>query len=428
MAVIDVTSHGASGDGTTDDHAAVLAAIRRVDDAGGGTVYFPAGEYALSAPIGNGADGFTRVHLLGDGERGARLKATTKAPPISGTWVESRIENLTIDADGHGAPGLDVDLDKSYVRHCRIRGWTDYGMRVNARAEGLLNWIDDNFVEQGTGYGIYTTHRFFDSWIVNNNVGSTGPNLSIESGPVRIIANHLDGTPQHNIELRGNKQLTIIGNICEGARKEAIVFTMPSWMTSDDEQVAIVGNNITNGGKGAPNVHPAIGIYSLDAERRTKGFNITGNFIANTDEGAGWSYAVDAQYVDDIAISGNQWDNNGYSVAPVRAQGRNVGIAGNTSGNRPVPAQRTVVTLSADATLDDAPGAEYVYLLAPGTSVVLLPTAADNSCRYTVKNIAAATVTLRTHPGQLIDGAAEFALAAGAAVNLLSDGAAWWVV
>jgi hypothetical protein len=155
---------------------------------------------------------------------------------------------------------------------------------------------------------------------------------------VRIIANHLDGEPSNNIELRGCKSLNIIGNICENARKEAIVFAMPSWMDSDNEQVAIVGNNITNGGKADPNAYPAIGIYSVDSDHRTMGFNITGNFIANVDEGAGWSYAVDAQYVDDLAISGNQWDNNGYSFAPVRAEGNNVGIAGNTSGNVTVSA------------------------------------------------------------------------------------------
>ncbi|OLP01721.1 hypothetical protein BVU76_13470 [Mycolicibacterium porcinum] len=428
MAVIDVTSHGATGDGTTDDHAAVMAAIGHAAESGGGTVFFPAGEYALSGSIGNGADGFSHIWLVGDGERAARLRVTTNVTPISGRWIESRLENLKIDADFQGSPGLDVDLDKSYVKHCWIAGWTDYGMRLNADAEGLLNWIDDNFIEQSTGYGIYTTYRFFDSWIVNNNIGSTGPNLSIESGPLRILANHLDGAPQHNIELRGNKQLTIIGNICEGARREAIVFTMPSWLDSDDEQVAIVGNNITNGGKGAPNQYPAIGIYSVDADHRTKGFNITGNFIANTDQGAGWSFAVDARYVDDLAISGNQWDNNGYSIAPVRADGRNVGIAGNTSGNRVSPTRRRIVTLSAGEALEAMPGAEYVYLLSLGVTAVALPTAARNTCRYTVKNISGADATLSAAQGQGIDGSDEFVLADGAAVDVISDGANWWIV
>lgn len=427
MAVIDVTAHGATGDGTTDDYAAVMAAVRAAAACGGGTVFFPAGEYALSGSIGNGADGFARICLLGAGERAARLRVTTDVAPISGHWTECRIENLRIDADFHGSPAFDVELDKSYVRHCRLIGWTDYGMRINPTTDGLLNWIDDNFIEQCSGYGIYTAYHFFDSWIVNNNIGSTGPNLSIEAGPVRIIANHLNGAPQNNIELRGNKQLTIIGNICEGARHEAIAFSMPPWMSADNEQVAIVGNNITNGGKGAANVYPAIGIYSVDAGHRTMGFNVTGNFIANLDEGAGWSYAVDAQYVDNMAICGNQWDNNGYSVAPVRAEGRNVAVAGNTSGNRTVP-QRSVVTLTDDKTFDAAPDTEYVYVLAAGVTSAALPTAVDNTCRYTVKNITDGTVSLSASTGQLIEVATHFAVGAGAAIDIISDGANWWVV
>jgi hypothetical protein len=427
MAVIDVTAYGATGDGATDDFAAVMAAVREAVAGGGGTVFFPAGDYALSGSIGDGADGFARICLLGAGERAARLRVTSDVAPISGRWTECRIENLRVDADFRGSPAFDVELDKSYVRHCWLSGWTGYGMRVNATTDGLLNWIDDNFIEQCSGYGIYTTYHFYDSWIVNNNIGSTGPNLSIEAGPVRIIANHLNGAPQNNIELRGNKQLTIIGNICEGARHEAIVFTMPPWLESDNEQVAIVGNNITNGGKGATNVFPAIGIYSVDADHRTMGFNVTGNFIANVDDGAGWSYAVDAQYVDNIAICGNQWDNNGYSVAPVRADGSNVGVAGNTSGNRTVP-RRSVLTLTRDHQFDAVPGTDYVYVLATGVSTVTLPTAVDNTCRYTVKNATGSTVTLRAAAGQSIDGAADFVLATGAAVDVVSDGVNWWLI
>ena len=48
-AVPDVRSFGAAGDGTTDDTQALIAALQAVQD--GGTVYFTAGRYRLSADI-----------------------------------------------------------------------------------------------------------------------------------------------------------------------------------------------------------------------------------------------------------------------------------------------------------------------------------------------------------------------------------------
>lgn len=258
----------------------------------------PTGVYALSAPLGPGDPAISRVCLLGDGDRASRLLATGDFPVIAGAWFMSRIENLFLDAGGHGSPAIVVDLDKSYVRHCWVDGWSGAGISLNPDRDGLLNWIDDNFLEQCAGTGIHTTYRFFDSWIVNNNIGSTGPNLSVEGGPVRILANHLNGTPRHNIELRGNNSLTIIGNICEGSRREAICYTMPQFLDRDRPQVQIVANNITNGGKQQPGRYPAIGIYSRDADHRTGGFNVTGNYFACEDADAGWSYAVDAEFVD----------------------------------------------------------------------------------------------------------------------------------
>lgn len=326
---VDIRAYGAVGDGTTDDQPAITAALQAAHDAGGGTVVLPAGTYALDAPL---TGDFAKVCLIGDGERAATLLATGPSSVVTGRWTQCRIENLVIDAGGHGGPGVVLDMDKSYLRHCWVCRWRESGISLNPNAIGLLNWVDDNFVEQCDGTGIHTTYRFYDSWIVNNNVGSSGPNLSLEAGPLRILANHLDGSPRHNIELRGNKALTIIGNICEGARREAVIYTMPAWLTEDAPQVQIVGNNITNGGKAEAGRWPAIGIYSRDARHRTSGFVITGNFFACTDDDAGWSYAVDAEFVDNLSITGNIWEAEGFTVAPIRARGAHVGKAGNSSG------------------------------------------------------------------------------------------------
>ncbi len=47
----DVTAYGATGDGTTNDTAAVQAAIDACGTAGGGTVWFPAGVYLISGAL-----------------------------------------------------------------------------------------------------------------------------------------------------------------------------------------------------------------------------------------------------------------------------------------------------------------------------------------------------------------------------------------
>lgn len=426
MAVIDVRDHGAAGDGRTDDHGAVMAAIDAADAAGGGTVFLPVGTYAMSAPLGRDDPPLSRVCLLGDGDRASRILATGAFAPVTGSWFMSRIENLMIDAGGHGGPGLVVDLDKSYLRHCWVRNWTGYGISLNPNREGLLNWIDDTFVEQCEdpgGIGIHTTHRFYDSWIVNNNVGSTGPNLSVEGGPLRILANHFDGSPRHNIEMRGNRLITVVGNICEGARREAIVYTMPNWLATDSPQVQIVGNNITNGGKEAAGRYPAIGVYSRDAEHRTSGFAVTGNFFACSDDDSGWTYAVDAPHVDALAIAGNQWEKRGFAIAPTRVDGVDVAVAGNSSGNgdgRVVAVLETPVTLTADA-------GDRVYFLHDGAAVTL-PPAAGNRCRITLKNLAAGGVRVAAAPGGGLDRQAAITLAPGQTVEMLSDGKNWWTL
>lgn len=43
----NVRDFGAVGDGATDDTEAIQAAIDAAEAAGGGTVYFPAGDYLL---------------------------------------------------------------------------------------------------------------------------------------------------------------------------------------------------------------------------------------------------------------------------------------------------------------------------------------------------------------------------------------------
>lgn len=73
----DVKAHGAVGDGTTDDRAAIQSALDAARTAGGGLVYFPAGTYLIKAPLFVGAR--TTVQGAGAGVTTIAKPATVKS-------------------------------------------------------------------------------------------------------------------------------------------------------------------------------------------------------------------------------------------------------------------------------------------------------------------------------------------------------------
>ncbi|AOE43730.1 minor tail protein [Gordonia phage Bantam] len=332
--VFSVRDYGAVGDGAANDQPAIMAAIAAAQAAGGGEVFFPAGAYKVASTVGTGSTAITNVVLRGAGNSASKIVAGGNFPPISGSFYRSTIKDLTVDAAGLGGPGMNLHMVESRVSGVLIDRWTTYGMVLNDGSfgdVGLLNVIDNCHIVQGTGIGIFQTYRWVDSWILNNNIGSTDANLSLEGGPIRVIGNHLDGSPLRNIDLRGNKRITITDNILEGARREAIRYVMPSWLTSDSPQIQITANNFSNGGKEAAGSFPAIAFTGVSSTARLSGLSVTGNIFACEDAGSGWSHCVKAEYADGIAVSSNQWEL-GYTVSPVSyGDGQHISLAGNTT-------------------------------------------------------------------------------------------------
>ncbi|MEF2977143.1 glycosyl hydrolase family 28-related protein [Subtercola sp. YIM 133946] len=318
--VFNVRDYGALGDGAQDDLPAIIAAIAAATAHGGGTVWFPVGVYLVSGAIGNTTAGLTSITLAGAGSQVATIRASTNAPLLTGIWYSCTVVNLVLDAASLGSPCISAHVDKTHLERLLLLNWTTYGINVNdgtfSDNGGLLNFIDRCNIQQNTGTGIYTGYRFYDSWIINNNVGASYADLSLEGGPVRVLGNHLDGSPTYNIEFRGNKRVLVSDNILEGSRKQSIVYTMPPWLASDKPQIQIIGNMFSNGGKLAQNVYPAISIIGVSSAARTEGFSITGNTFACDDAGAGWTYVVEAQFARTIAAVGNQWKEGHMATQP----------------------------------------------------------------------------------------------------------------
>lgn len=121
-------SYGAKGDGETDERTAIQAAINAVQNAGGGTVYFPYGVYLVNA--GNLSVNNNNVFLVGDN---ATLK-TTAGKYISlyscGVVTGFRFESVYI----------------------RIPYNADFSQR------GC--WITENYFDSGGSFGVYVEHGY----------------------------------------------------------------------------------------------------------------------------------------------------------------------------------------------------------------------------------------------------------------------------
>lgn len=108
--VFDVTHprFGATGNGSTDDRAAIQSALDAVDAAGGGTVYLPAGTYALATKDPLGAKQCLTVHdstrIIGAGMGATVIKAAdslaTDSPimQLDGR-VDVEIAHLSVDGN-----------------------------------------------------------------------------------------------------------------------------------------------------------------------------------------------------------------------------------------------------------------------------------------------------------------------------------------
>jgi hypothetical protein len=88
---------------------------------------------------------------------------------------------------------------------------------------------------------------------------------------------------------------------------------------------------------------------------------------------------------------------------------------------------RIVAPVSSSMTAGDVAHTDYVYL-ATGTVTITLPTAVNNTNRYTVTNVAAGTVTVATTGSQTINGSALVTLPiARMSLDFVSDGTNWTI-
>jgi Pectate lyase superfamily protein len=143
--------YNATGDGVTDDYAAIIAAL---NDAAGRTVYFPAGTYLVGTrlfPSGT-------VVLLGEDRDTATIKAssTMAGNAVIVLPVNSSITNITLDADFASRPqpmpiisGIILTGSGVKINRCRIRNCSGAGVFGSGTSGARITDSEiDNTAEQ----------------------------------------------------------------------------------------------------------------------------------------------------------------------------------------------------------------------------------------------------------------------------------------
>ena len=142
--IVSVKDYGAQGNGVADDTAAVLAAIAAVEAAGGGTVYFPAGTYIITAPL---LCDNSVICLKGAGARATILQVNhTAGPAVQIKWYYSGVEDMQIQ-------GSAARLAATSGNNSGVFFPTDPALAQSR----FVNWVRRCIINNHGGQGVYVT-------------------------------------------------------------------------------------------------------------------------------------------------------------------------------------------------------------------------------------------------------------------------------
>jgi len=196
----NVLDYGATGDGVTDDRAAIQLAI---NDAAviGGCVFFPPGTYAVGRngnPYSFDINGLSNICFMGVGYGGAVIKQTGDA--AAGAWAIFRVrggaqrivfDRLGFDQAGVTNPSTSVHCilvgdgatgaTDIKVLDCRFLGLAGCGDQVRfiGAAGNLISrfWVAEHCMfDSAARHGVSINEFCEKGWVVGNELRSAGTN------------------------------------------------------------------------------------------------------------------------------------------------------------------------------------------------------------------------------------------------------------
>jgi hypothetical protein len=211
----NVKTYGATGNGVTDDTAAINSAAAAASSAGGGTVYFPNGTYLVSEYLSQPLclKLLSGVSWLGQSQAGVIIqRANSQGGSIrvfsttGGGATDYSIRNLTVDGNtSHQVYSEHQDLvflwgvERVLVEDCELRNTPGSGIVVfDGSDDVVVNrcYIHDNgwmgIAWGDAGFSHRTAVRDTYFW---NNVGGLHIEVSEQSGEILFDHCYITGQP-----------------------------------------------------------------------------------------------------------------------------------------------------------------------------------------------------------------------------------------
>ena len=194
---VKAPAYAAVGDGVNDDTAEIQAAIDAAEAVGGGTVYFPDGDYKISSPLllhsgvtlkGNGIRN-SNISVAVTNVNGIEARGASSASRI----VQCHIEDLKITGPGEAAGGTGVGVYVKWasvhvsIERCWIVNWGSHGASFEDSYSFALR---DCLLDSNGGNGFHgitnINHATFDHCI---SIGNTGKGYYVEGGTTTSFLN-----------------------------------------------------------------------------------------------------------------------------------------------------------------------------------------------------------------------------------------------
>jgi parallel beta-helix repeat protein len=234
---------GATGDGVTDDTAAIQAALDAVEAIGGGYCFLPFGTYLISAPLDVAAyvtiegSGWGSVITLADNSDCNLITQTTgRENDYAGVRNLKVSGNKANQASGHGIYAF--ASDRFLVENCWIVQCKEDGIKIDSDVTYTCEQprIINNYILSNDGIGVNILGYSSDADIHNNDIGQSGDKGIVMATSAHVLTgnkvwgslttgiqgfwcqgltitgNRVDYNLFHGIQLHGVKNSTVSGN------------------------------------------------------------------------------------------------------------------------------------------------------------------------------------------------------------------------